>query len=94
MNLITRALILSFLAAGNAYALDINQDCNFVAGWANKAFHISHTVGLAAENWHLENNGWTEEEYALLLQIKHEAYTDLPALKKRVEAACAAKEES
>lgn len=86
--------VIAAFAASNTHALDVNADCNFVAGWANKAYHISHTVGLAAENWHLENNGWTEEEYALLMQIKHEAYNDLPALRKRVEAACAAKEES
>ena len=94
MNHLATVLLLSFIASIPVHAGDINADCNFVVTWANRAYHASHTAGLPAENFHLDNNGWTEEEYALLLKIKEEAYTDLPALRKRVEAACAAKEES
>lgn len=75
-----------------SFAEDMSKECSFVATWANRAYHFSHTIGLEENSFHIENNGWTPEEYDVITQIKKEAYHDLDALRKRVEAACAAKE--
>lgn len=74
--------------------LNAQERCQFVAWWANKAYHISHTIGLAEDRWMITEDGFTKEGYALIMQIKHEAYHDVPALRRRVESACADEQES
>lgn len=87
-------LLIAALAARIAHAQDLppDQDCKFVAWWANKAFHISHTIGLDADKWTITEEGFEPEAYKVIMQIKHEAYNDLDALRRRVEAVCAEKE--
>lgn len=88
------ALCLCLLTSAFALAEQVSpeQDCKFVAWWANKAFHISHTIGLEEEKWTIAEEGFPPEVYAVINQIKREAYHDLPALRARVEAVCAEKE--
>ena len=84
------------LAARSALAGDLppDQDCHLVSWWANKAFHISHTIGLDEDKWTIAEEGFPPDVYKVISAIKQEAYHDLPALRKRVETACAEKEES
>lgn len=69
-----------------------DQNCQLVAAWANQAFHISHTIGLEEEKWTIVEAEYPADVYAVIKQIKHEAYHDLAALRKRVETVCAEKE--
>ena len=88
--------LIAALAARPSLALDADpaKDCQFVAWWANKAFHISHTIGLDEDKWQIVQDGFPPEIYAVIAAIKHEAYHDLPALQRRVETVCAEKSES
>lgn len=87
-------LLIAAFAASIAHAQDIppEQDCQFVSWWANKAFHISHTIGLEEEKWTIVEEGYPPDVYAIITQIKREAYHDLDALRKRVKTVCAEKE--
>lgn len=68
--------------------------CQFVLSWANQAYHISHTIGLEEDKWHITDDGYPDAVYKMILEIKREAYHDLPALRNRVEMACGTKQES
>lgn len=86
-------LFIAALAARVAHAQEpSHESCKFVLPWANQAYHISHLIGLEEEKWIISGDGSTLEEYATILAIKREAYHDVPALRRRVETACAAKE--
>lgn len=87
-------ICIAALAARMAHGqtLDPANDCQFVVAWANKAYHISHTIGLEEERWTITEHGFPPEVYAVITAIKREAYHDLPALRKRVETVCAEKE--
>lgn len=89
-------LIIAALAARIAHAQELppEQDCKFVLFWANKAFHISHTIGLEEDKWTITEEGFLPDVYAVIKQIKHEAYHDVNALRKRVETVCADKEQT
>lgn len=89
-------LLIAAFAARIAHAQNLppEQDCAFVSWWANKAFHISRTIGLDEEKWTITEEGFEPAAYAIIMQIKHEAYHDLDALRERVETVCAEKEET
>lgn len=71
---------------------EMQVGCNFVRAWANQAFHISHALGLEEDRWLISEDGYDPPTYQLILDIKHEAYHDLAALRRRVEMACAEKQ--
>ena len=83
-------LLIAAMSARMAFAqtLPPEQDCNFVSWWANKAFHISHTIGLEEDKWTIVEDGFPPEVYAVIIKIKEEAYHDMDALRRWVEAAC------
>lgn len=83
-----------FIVALPAYAEAPYESCRFVLGWASQAFHIAKKIELDEENWRITEDGFEPDEYAAIMQIKHEAYHDLPALKRRVDMAYGQKEES
>ena len=76
------------LLASPAHAQDLKEDCIFVRDWANIAFHISHSIGLEEPKWLISQDDISDEKFAIIMEIKREAYHDLPALRSRVEAAC------
>lgn len=86
---------LLFFLALPAYAAQSDYEaCGFVAGWASRAMHIAHKIELPADRWIITEDGYEPDEYAAIMQIKHEAYHDVPALTRRVARACGQKEES
>ena len=81
--------VVAMLIPVNVFAGDsLKEDCIFVRDWANIAFHISHSIGLEEQKWLISQDDISDERFAIILEIKREAYHDLPALRSRVEAAC------
>jgi hypothetical protein len=74
-----------------AQAASISRECRLVTWWAAKATYIAQDLKLPAENWHILDDGFPAEVYAIIIKIKHEAYNDPPALARRVARACAPK---
>jgi hypothetical protein len=66
----------------------LKEECVFVRNWANMAFHIARSIGLEEQKWLISQDDISDERFAIILEIKKEAYHDLPALRSRVEKAC------
>ena len=81
-------LLLALISPISSIAQDLKEECIFVRDWANIAFHISHSIGLEEQKWLISQDDISDEKFATILEIKREAYHDLPALRSRVEAAC------
>ena len=81
-------LLLALISPISSLAQDLKEECIFVRDWANIAFHISHSIGLEEQKWLISQDDISDEKFAIILEIKREAYHDLPALRSRVEAAC------
>lgn len=87
-------VILFFFALPAYSAQSDYETCGFVLGWASRAMHIAHHIQLPADRWIITEDGYEPDEYAAILRIKREAYTDVRALRQRVDIACAKKEQS
>lgn len=90
-------LCVAALFVGTAYAQsqeEMKASCEFVTAWANQAWHISHTLGLPEDRWHITEDGYPKPIFDMILEIKREAYHDVPALRTRVELACGVSHES
>lgn len=70
---------------------EMQAGCNFVRAWASQAYNIAIALGVPEERWLITNEGYDEATFAMILDIKREAYHDLTALRHRVEMACAEK---
>ena len=86
-----RILALTLLFASSVQAAEIDPECRFVAYWVAKAWNMVHIKGVQESHWNILPEGYTDEEYATILDIKREAFNDLKALRKRYEKACAEK---
>lgn len=81
--------ILSFLLAAA-----IDYECLFVSRYAMLAVNLAQVQQMPEENWSFIEDGFTPDELTTLKQIKREAWHDIDALYKRVEAACMPKEQT
>ena len=69
-------------------AQSINYHCLFVTWWARKAEYIAQVLRIEEDRWHIMQDGFEPKVYAIIQEIKREAFHDLPALHRRVREAC------
>lgn len=89
------ALVFLILAAPFAALAEEDpkwMECGYVSGMAGWLYQRARVDELPEDRLHIDDSMRTPEEHAFVLQMKHEAYHDLSALKARVESACAKKE--
>lgn len=85
-------IVIAALIARISHAQSVEEmraSCAVVTALANQAYHISHSLGLAEDRWIVSEEGYDPATYQMIQAIKHEAYHDTAALRRRVEAACA-----
>lgn len=81
-------LLLALVFPISSLAKDLKEECIFVRDWANIAFHIARSIGLEESKWMISQDDISDEKFAIILEIKREAYHDLSALRERVQNVC------
>jgi hypothetical protein len=74
-------------------ATSVSAECQFTRWWADRALSVVES-GLAEDRWQIFEEGYPKPIYDAIIGIRREAYHDQPALRKRVNAACAVKVET
>ena len=72
-------------------AAPLSPECFFHQWWAAKITHFADEKGVPEERYHIMQEGFPPELYAIIEAIKREVYHDRAALARRLERACAIK---